>query len=449
MSARRGITRRTWLRRAGAGALALPLLQLPRGVGAQGDQTYPTRLVIFYQPNGTKKELWSPAGGTETEWQPGPLLSPLAPFRRQMVLFDGVDLKAAQAGPGGPHQRGMASVLTGQVITEGDFVGGDGRRAGWAGGPSIDQYAARRLEPDTALSTLELGVRSKESVPRGRMIYRDREQPVPPINDPMVAYARLFGDRMVERDPATIARMLKRRRSVLDAVSGDFAELYGRVTDVDRQKLEQHATSLRNLEQRLGAIAARPDNCVPDAPDAFADPMLSDYYQDIMRAQIDIMVNALACDLTRYTSLQCSTSVNALRFTFMELSDYEGHALSHVGDGSMVLQSQWERMLLWYSEQLAYLLARLAAVPEGDGTLLDNTVVLAVNELSRGNTHSLDDIPFILAGGAGGRLQGGRHLVYDGASHNDLLVSVLHMLGIEDRRFGHPDYSTGPLPGLL
>lgn len=443
------LTRRTFLRRAGAAALAMPLLQLPRGLRAQGRQQYPTRLVIFYQPNGTKKELWSPQGGTETNWEPGPILRPLAPLQRHLVLLDGVDLSVALEGPGGPHQRGMASLLTGEIITEGDFVGGDGRRAGWAGGPSIDQHLAATLRPDTMLSTLELGVRAVEAVPRGRMIYRGREQPVPPINDPLVTFDRLFGGLDGDREPDSLARQLAERRSVLDAVAGDFAELYRRVTPTDREKLEQHASSLRNLEQRLAALGDRPDQCRPAAPETFDDVSAEQHFAAVARAQIDLLVSALACDLTRYGSVQCSTSVNALRFTFLGLDRYQGHALSHGGDGNDVMQTQWDAMLVWYSELLAYLIAQLAAVPEGDGTLLDNTVVLAVNELGRGNTHAHDNAPFILAGGAGGRLRTGRHLTYQGAPHNDLLVSVLGLCGLEQSSFGHPEFCRGPLPGLV
>jgi len=112
------------------------------------------------------------------------------------------------------------------------------------------------------------------------------------------------------------------------------------------------------------------------------------------------------------------------------------------------MQTQWDQMLVWYSEQLAYLLERLAAVPEGDGTMLDNTVVFAVNEISRGNTHSHVDMPFILAGGAGGRLQTGRYLKYNDVSHTELLVSILNLVGAPVDTFGDPRFCRGPLPGL-
>ncbi|MCB9539726.1 MAG: DUF1552 domain-containing protein [Myxococcales bacterium] len=442
------IDRRTFLRRAGGAALALPLLQLPRG--ARAAETPPTRLLLFFTPNGTKKELWSPGeGATEDNWTPGRLLTPVMNHKQRLVVLDGVDNKVALDGPGGPHQRGMAGLWTGEVITEGDFVGGDGRRAGWAGGPSIDQYAARVLQPGTPLSTLELGVRVKEAVPRGRMIYRGREQPVAPLNDPVEAFDRMFGDPMAGDADAT-ARLLMRRRSVLDAVQADFTALKKKVTAEDAAKLEQHAEVLRSLERRLGTVVDRPELCNPATPSGTMDVLSEADYGLLVRAQIDLAVNALACDVTRIASVQCSTAVNALRFTFMGLRDNEGHALSHAGDSHPERQDEWEQMLTWYSEQFAYLLDRLAAVPEGDGSLLDNTLVVWGMEISRGNNHDLTDIPFVLAGGAGGRLKGGRYLRYDGKPHNDLLVGILNLLGVPDATFGNVDYASGgPLVGLI
>ncbi len=441
------LSRRMFLRGAGA-SLALPLLQLPGRARAQEDAGFPTRFIVVYQPNGTKKELWSPAeGATETEFEMGPILAPLSRHFGEMVFFDGINMTVAGEGPGGPHQRGMASVLSGAVIGQGDFVGGDGRRAGWGGGISVDQYLAQRLQPGTSLSTLELGVRVKEAIPRGRIVYRGAEQPVPPENDPVAAFNRLFGVSSPAGGVNEMEKRLLRRRSVLDAVRGDFAALSEVVSTVDRLKLEQHADALRDLERRLGVIADRPDHCMPTAPEAM-EIMGEAEYRDLLRAQIDVMVNALACDLTRFGSLQCSTSVNALRFTFMGLADHEGHSLSHSGDGNRNLQDEWERMLAWYSEQQAYLLDQLAAVPEGEGSLLDNTVVLFVNEISRGNTHSHTDMPFMLAGGAGGQLRTGRYLKYDGAHHNDLLTSVVHLFGLDDPTFGDARFCDGPLIGL-
>lgn len=441
------MNRRTFLRRLGGGTLALPFLQLPGRAHAAGE--YPTRLLIFFSPNGTKKELWSPlqqfGQANETGWQTPTLIQPMADFKDRLVLFDGLDNAASQVGPGGPHQRGMAALLTGAEITEGDFVGGDGRRAGWGGGVSVDQFIARSLDADTRLRSLELGVRVKEAMPRARLAYAGKEQPLPPENDPVAAFQRIFGD--MEADPDTMRRLLGRRQSVLDSVLGDFQALERRVSKVDRQKLERHATALRDLERRLEVIATRPMLCHGDPPESVPDVLGESVFQKILRAQVDIVVNSLACDVTRVASLQCSTAVNALRFTFIGLNDQEGHGLSHAGNSSQ-LQTQWDKTLEWYGKQFNYLLQRLDDVPEGDGTLLDHTVVLWVNELSRGNNHSLNDIPFLLAGGGGG-LRGGRYLKYDNLPHNDLLVSVCHLMGIPVNSFGDARFCNGPLAGLV
>ncbi len=443
------INRRRFLQGA-AGALALPFVAGPhRSFAADRAMQFPQRFVIFYQPNGTKKEIWSPgADAPSSQFELGPLLQPLNAHKDKIVLIDGVDMSIAGLGPGGPHQRGMASLLTGEAITEGDFVGGDGRRAGWGGGPSLDQYMVNALQPSTPLSSLELGVRVKEAIPRSRIIYRGKEQPVAPINDPVEAYQRAFGQsgQLVETS-GDMDLLMRRRRSVLDFVYQDFASLQRKLGVDDRLKLENHADSLRDLERRLAVIIERQDNCLPSSPTAM-DVMGEAEYRELLRAQIDVMVNSFACDVTRFGSIQCSSAVNALRFTFMGLNDHEGHSLSHSGDSNEPLQGQWDQMLVWYSEQQAYLLERLGSIREGDKTLLDNTLVFCVNEISRGNTHSHSDMPFLLAGGAGGRLQTGRHLKYNDENHLRLLQSILNMMNVDSTDFGHRDYRQGPLPGL-
>lgn len=444
---RRTPNRRSFLKQLGGGALALPLLQMPGR--AHAADPYPTRLIVFYSPNGTKKELWSPlqqyGQANEKGWTTPTLIKPFEAFKDRIVLLDGVDNVAALDGPGGPHQRGMASLLSGAVITEGDFVGGDGRAAGWGGGISVDQFVAQGLNASTRLRSLELGVRVKESMPRARISYAGAEQPLPPQNDPVLAFNRIFGD--MDADPETMRRLLVRRRSVLDSVLGDFNRLGSKLAKVDRQKLDRHATALRDLERRLEVIAAQPMLCQGTPPAQVPDVLSEGAFETLMRAQIDVLVNSMACDVTRVATLQGSTAVNALRFTFMGLDAQDGHGLSHAGNTSD-LQTDWEQMLGWYSAQFNYLLERLDSVQEGGGTLLDNTVVLWVNELSRGNTHSLADIPFVLAGGGGG-LRGGRYLKYDGAPHNDLLVSICHLMGIPVNTFGAAKHCNGPLPGLI
>jgi hypothetical protein len=274
---------------------------------------------------------------------------------------------------------------------------------------------------------------------------------VPPENDPHNVWQRLFAP--MDADPEVMRKLLVARRSVLDVVRGDFARLNRKLAPEDRHKLGQHFEAVRDLERRLGlsvpggggggtsgGVCLRPE--IPPEMDVGAESE----FERIASLQMDLAVMSLACDLTRVVSIAFSTALNALRFTFMGMHDQDGHSLSHAGDASLELQDQWARMLTWYTDQFAGLLDRLEAIPEGEGTLLDNCLVLWCNELSRGNTHSHDDMPFILAGGAGGALRTGRHLVYDREPHNNLLLAVAQLMGVEANSFGHPEFCTRPLP---
>ena len=451
-------TRRSVLKSLGIGAgltlangLPVPLFSsLPKSFAQSSSETAaPQRLILFYTPNGTKKELWRPTHEPGPLNELGPILNALSPFKSKINLFDGVDLKAALEGPGGPHQRGMASLFSGAVITEGDFVGGDGRKAGWGGGITIDQEIAQHIGNNTPFRSLELGVRVVENMPRGRISYGGINMPLPPENNPAQVYTRLFSG--AQEPEILVRRRLRRRQSALDSALEDFRQLEAKLDSRDRAKLQQHAQSLRELERRL-AISGSQDGgiCQVNQPPLISEIMSESSFDAVARQQIDLLVNALACDQTRVGSLQCSTAVNACRFSFLEPSvSHEGHSLSHAGDSNEGMQPEWERTLAWYADLFAYLLAQLDAIPEGDGTLLDNTVVLWGNEISRGNTHDLTDIPFVMAGGAGGALRTGQYLKYPGIAHNQLLLSIIKSFGIEAETFGAEHLNNGILSELL
>jgi hypothetical protein len=162
----------------------------------------------------------------------------------------------------------------------------------------------------------------------------------------------------------------------------------------------------------------------------------------------DLLVMALGCDITRVASLQWSRSVSNTRFTWLGIETGH-HDLSHHGDDDEAAVEALTSINQWYATQFAALLTKLARVPEGDGTMLDNTLLLWCNELGKGNTHSRNDAPYVLAGGAGGALEAGRFLEYDEQPHNDLLVSLLNLMGIDDETFGNPEWCNGPLAGLV
>jgi hypothetical protein len=169
---------------------------------------------------------------------------------------------------------------------------------------------------------------------------------------------------------------------------------------------------------------------------------------DITRLQLDLLALALACDLTRVASLQFSTAINAIGFPWLN-STAEGHNLSHRGPSDTAARDQLTQRASWYAGQIAYLAQQLAAVTEGDRTLLDNTVLVWGNELSLGNSHSHTEIPFMLLGSAGGRLRTGRYLQFGGQPHNRLLLSLLQTMGVDATSFGNRDFiGGGPLTGL-
>lgn len=444
----RRISRRSFIRGAAGGLMALPLLgELGGNVArAQAQEAFPKRFIVFFQPNGTKKELWSPQGQGANMVLPQ-LLAPLEPFKGYLNTFDGLNNAVGQMGPGGPHHRSMASLLTGAVIQEGDFVSNDGRRAGWAGGQSLDQMMVDSLNPPTQFGSLELGVNVRENVPMGRIIYRGAGQPLAPENDPRAAFDRLFA--MVGQNPEELDQLSLQRRSVLDVLKADFGRLNRKLASPDRVKLGQHLDSLRALERRLGIVGTMNPACADLGRPVEMDFTDEELFDEVMRLQIDLMVTAMSCDLTRIGSIQASSAFNKIRFKFLGIDGRDGHSLSHAGNNNAELQGQWEKMLTWYSAQFAYLLERLASVPEGDGTMLDNTVVLWGSELSRGNTHDLNNLPFLLAGGAGGALQGGRHHVFQDQPHNDLLLTVLAAMDVEVEKFGLEEMCSGPLSGVL
>ncbi len=442
---RQRTSRRRFLKGAAGTLVALPLLDSLRARAADGEVTFPKRFVTMYNPNGTVHEAWFPTGG-ETDFQLGTIHQPLAAHRDRLLIFRGVDSKVTELGPGGPHQRGIGSLFTGRELLEGEFVDGCGSRAGWANGISIDQEIAKAIGLDTPLRSLEIGVRATEADVQARISYAGPGQPLPPMNDPTEVYGRLFSNFVaspIDPDDPT-----DQRASVLDTVQAQFELLDRQLGAHDRQKLEQHLELVRDLERRIGVGATSADACqAPLAPEVL-DPNDENDMPAVMRTHLDLLAVAFACDLTRVASLQISTGFNRIRFPWLG-SLGEGHSLSHSGPSNLEAQAELTTRATWHAEQLAYFMDLLAQIPEGEGTVLDNTAILWGNEISVGNTHALTNIPYLIAGNAGGAINTGRFVEYESASSNDLLCAVLNAYGVEANAFGHPDFTTGPLSGVL
>lgn len=437
----RVLSRRTVLRGAGGLAVSLPLLHARR---AEASAPFPLRFICFFQPNGTLPHRWWPEGGiTEDAFTLNAIHEPLQAFKDELLILRGIDLKVTAEGPGEPHQKGMGALLTGTSLQQGEFVGGDGSRAGWASGKSIDQYLAERIGANTRVGSLLLGVRCEGSEVRQRLSYLGPGSPVPAENDPRRVFDNLFSD-MAEPSPELTA-IRRRRGSVLDQVAEQLRIATRRAGSLDRQKLDAHLTQLRDLERRLTATVMETPGCFKPGTPPPLDPASETAMPEISRLQLDLLVTAMACDLTRVSVVHYSHALNNLTMPWLE-SGHEGHFLSHLGDGDS-RRPELETRDRWVAGEFAYLLDKLSKVPEGEGTMLDNTVLFWCNELSVGNIHSQIDMPFVLAGGGGG-LRTGRYLQYARRSHNDLLVSILNLMGLGDTTWGNPNYCTGPLSGL-
>ena len=448
------LSRRTLLRGAGGIAIALPWLEAMT-VGAH-DEGPPPRFVVFFSANGTIHERWAPVGTAQNyeldaPGDPGRILAPLQAFKDQLLIVEGVDMQSRSSGPGGNgHDLGMGHMLTATDLVVGPSGVGEFSHLpdGSAGGPSIDQVIADGIGTETAFRSIEFGVRALLDPARqvtSRMCYRGPFEVLPPENDPSAAFDAFFGN--LDGDPAEIAALKARRQSVLDFVKDDFEALNAKLGGNDRLKLEAHLDAIRAVETSLNAEGGPLAGCDPMAPMA-GDPLANDNYPAVGQAQMDLMVMALACDITRVTSLQWSTAQSGQRFSWLGQSANH-HSMSHEADNDPNARDQLTAINHWYAEQFAHLLTRLSEQPELDGTLLDNTVVVWVNEQGNGDTHSANEIPFVVAGNYDGRLDQGRWVTYDQASHNDFYIALAHAVGVEIESFGNAQFVTGPLPGLL
>lgn len=457
------LPRRAILRGLGGAALAMPLMssfgctpeeqrRLEKvGSAQQRAGEFPKRFLFVYTPNGN---YTPPTADFSGYW------STLLPLADKINIIKGLDLSVHDIAPGEPHQQGMA-LLTGRSLNPGQQVGGDGSLAGWASGISLDQEIAKTAGVMTKRATLNLGVQSTNyggTEVRTVLSYLGSDLPVPNETNPWAVFDALFAD--LGSDPVGAEKLLQRRKSVLDLVDRKYDALSKKVSQEDRQKIEQHLTAVREVESRLdnpgGVIGGSCQIPVlseqPGALEAYlGDPS---NFADIGRTQMDLLAMAFACDLTRVATLQWSASTNNRPYPWLSymgapILDDE-HGLGHQPDSSTDAWGKLAVIREWYLQQLMYLLGKLDAIPEGDGTMLDNTVVVLSSEITRGNTHSHLDQYFITAGSCGGALKTGQFLQLTGERpHNDLLVALLNAMGIEATTFGDPAYCNGPLSEIL
>jgi len=438
-------SRRAFLRTLGATGALAPFFPL---LNASGAEARPLRLILWFTPHGTIHDQWKPTGGP-TDFALGPILQPLERHRSKLVVLDGLKIQAD--GVGAPHTKGPPLLFTGSPLLE-DMTftredGSGGMYYGWNSGPSVDQAILSRIGSVTSYPSLEFGVRSGGNHPGSRIIYTGPEAPRSPETNPWRAFDRLIGD--IGQSTEEIAARRAERRSVLDLVGAELAEIEARAPSADRAKIGAHLQAVRDIERRLGE---EPVACEGLDLGAALDANQASNTPAVFDRTIDLLTTSLACDLTRFASLQYRVGENDGGYTYdwLGITGQEHHLLTHEGDTNAAARADLAKIYTWYSERFAYFLDRLAAIPEGDGTLLDNCLVVWGSELGKGNTHSFDRVPFVLAGGAAGQLATGRWLQFNGTPHNRLLVSICQLLGLGDvETFGSTDTGRGPLAGLV
>ncbi|MCA9087984.1 MAG: DUF1552 domain-containing protein [Planctomycetaceae bacterium] len=427
-------TRRDFLKHLGLSVAALPFLGNLSSLALAGTAGRKQRLVIMFSPNGVvPTTFWPDEAGALGELKPS--LAPLAPFKDRMLTLHGVCDKIR--GDGDNHMRGIGCLLTGSELFPGNIQGGSHTPAGWSSGISIDQEIARALqareETRTRFGSLEFGVVVPDRADTWtRMCYAGPNQPIAPIDDPYQMFAKLYG-QLQDRAKLT---------SVLDDVQADLAKVRSFVSAQDRQLLDEQTTFVREMEQQLSATQNTSLNHpVPELEPGVRED--NDNIPKLSKMQIDLMVHSFQADFTRVASLQFTNSVGQARMKWLEI-DETHHTLSHEPDSNEDAQAKLTKINAWYCEQLAYLAKRLAETPEpgGEGSMLDNTLIVWTNELGKGNSHTLDNIPWVCLGG-GLNVEMGRALKFKSEPHNRLLLTLAHTMGHEIDRFGNADYCGG------
>ncbi len=428
------LRRREFLRQAGLSAAVLPFIVGLPSLALAAPARPRQRLVVVFSPNGTiPTAFWPDAAGRDFALKE--ILAPLAPFKDRMLTLQGVSNKVRGDGDG--HMRGMSCLLTGIELLPGNIQGG-GKSipAGWASGISIDQeiknFFQSRPETRTRFGSLEFGVGVQDRAdPWTRMSYAGSGQPVAPISDPYQMHGKLYGQL---RDRESL-------RSVLDPLKTELAKVRTIIGSEDRRMLEAHETLVRQLEREIAenesALRARPPELEPGVADQ------NDNVPRLSRMQIDLLVNSFVNDMARVATLQYTKSVGGARMNWLDITDGH-HGLSHEPDTDESAQSKLIKINTWFAGEVRYLAERLAATPEpgATGSMLDHTMIVWTNELGKGNSHTLDNIPFVLIGGGMG-FDMGRALKFDKVAHNRLHLALAHGVGHRLPTFGKPSLCDG------
>lgn len=441
---KKAIPRRTFLRGAGA-TLALPFLDamVPAFAASDAMAVRPLRLGYVYLPVGRIMDNWIPRT-VGTDFELSPTLAPLAPFRNQLLVLSGLDIKAVDlvsGERGDPHGRRSAAYLTGVHP----------KRTGSAG-ISVDQVVARQVGQDTPLGSLELNLdpvewaRGNETDFSGfyttTLSWRTATTPLPTESNPRKVFERLFGDTD-SIDPEAMRRRLAQRRSVLDSVAGQVNQLMTDVSANDRHKLGEYLDAVRDIERGIEVAESRTVSKESTVHTDITRPTgIPANYETHAKLMFDLMFLAYQTDMTRVVTFMLGHE--GTNRNYLEVGAQDGHhSMSH-HKGYVPAIELLKKVDLYQSQLLAYFLGKMQSTPDGEGTLLDNSLIVAGGALSDGNLHLHNNVPTALIGGAQGQLKGNRHIHYDEEPLSNLHMAVLDIFGVSSK-----DYKTSDATGIL
>jgi uncharacterized protein DUF1552 len=431
----KAIPRRTFLRGAGV-TLALPLLEamVPAFASTPEGSAKPAlRLAFIYVPNGVAMKNWTPsAEGTTFEWSR--VLQPLAPFRDRVVVLSGLNSNAAEPQPGdgevAPHERAGAAFLTGiHAMKEGGL------------GVSVDQIAARELGQHTQLASLEIGLHSSDLVgqcERGwncayfnTISYRTPTTPLPMENQPRAVFEHLFGDSDSTDAAQRLAR-IQEQRSVLDMMTRGADRLRQELGSSDSARLGDYLDGIRDIERRIQMAEEQSSRELPTLERPAGIPPTTGEHAKLM---FDLQVLAYQSDLTRVVTFMIDHEQSPRPYPEIGIPDGHHPLSHHNGDPEKI--EKWSQIATYHVKLLAYFLEKMQSTPDGDGSLLDHSMIVYGGGISDGDTHSHKELPILLAGKGGGWINGGRHIRYPKDTPlMNLHFALLDKVGVHVEKLG-------------
>ena len=432
---RKKLSRRTLLRGLGA-AIALPALDamLPAFAASIGSVT-PRRMAFMYVPNGIIMEQFTPAAAG-ADFELPRLLKPLAAYREDFMILSGLTLNGGRAlGDGaGDHARAASSFLTSAhpVKTAGADI---------KVGVSVDQMAAQAVGDQTKFPSLELTCEDGRLVGNcdsgyscaysNSISWRTASTPNPPEINPRAVFERLFGD--ADLDPVSRAKRSLYNKSILDFVSDDTRRLQGDLGSTDRRKLDEYLSAVREIEQRIQK--AEKDSANLPRPNMERPAGVPVDFAEHARLMFDLMVASFQTDLTRIATFMIGREGSGRAYREIGISDAH-HPLTHHRNNPEMIEKVTQ-INNYHMEQFAYFLGKMKSIKEGDGTLLDHSMLLYGSGLSDGNRHQHDHLPVVFAGNGSGTVKSGRHVTYPTETPMaNLYVAMLDRMNVKRESFG-------------